>query len=336
MVACAGFVPGTGQTTLQAEADAVSAAIAAAGAQWTAGITSIARLSAAERLLRSGTILRSPTPEERMSVPVGLTPPAFDWRQKDGADWTSPIRDQGACGSCWDFSAIGVFEALLNIGAANPAYDVNLSEQYILSCCPDCGSCQGGWPSMALEFCRTTGAVTEACLPYSANDTVPCGSACVETPQQIGAWGYLSADVSQIKQAIYSYGPVSACFEVYGDFAYYTSGVYEHVYGGYEAGHAIVIVGWNDASQAWICKNSWGTDWGETIAGQPYTPGAGNGGWFRIRWGNCNIESYETTVATLTTFPTETVVVTVLDQNGLGVQDVEVWVECGSQYDPTP
>ena len=39
---------------------------------------------------------------------------------------------------------------------------------------------------------------------------------------------------------------------------------------------AIVLVGWNDAEQCWIVKNSWGPAWGMA-------------GYFKIKWGECNI-----------------------------------------------
>jgi cathepsin L len=28
--------------------------------------------------------------------------------------------------------------------------------------------------------------------------------------------------------------------------------------------HAVTLIGWNDAKQAWLIKNSWGTSWGDT------------------------------------------------------------------------
>ena len=54
---------------------------------------------------------------------------------------------------------------------------------------------------------------------------------------------------------------------------------HEHVWGEYVAGHAILIVGWDDMGQSWICKNSWGPLWGED-------------GYFRIKWGSCEIGTY--------------------------------------------
>jgi hypothetical protein len=50
---------------------------------------------------------------------------------------------------------------------------------------------------------------------------------------------------------------------VYSDFYNYVSGVYKHTSGSYVGDHAIIIIGYNDASQYFIVKNSWGTGWGE-------------------------------------------------------------------------
>merc|ERR1719199_1962096 len=47
-----------------------------------------------------------------------------------------------------------------------------------------------------------------------------------------------------IQKAIMEGGPVETAFTVYTDFANYVSGVYHHVSGGVEGGHAVRIVGW--------------------------------------------------------------------------------------------
>jgi hypothetical protein len=64
------------------------------------------------------------------------------------------------------------------------------------------------------------------------------------------------------------------------------------VWGVDEGGHAVLIVGWNDADSCWIVKNSWGTNWGETADFTPYSFGAGDGGYFRIKWGQCDFGGY--------------------------------------------
>jgi PGF-pre-PGF domain-containing protein len=58
--------------------------------------------------------------------------------------------------------------------------------------------------------------------------------------------------------------PTSDC-NTPGDFDLYTSGIYTHQYGNYVCGpHEISIVGYSDADQYWISKNSWGTGWGDS------------------------------------------------------------------------
>jgi hypothetical protein len=303
-------------------AQEIQQAIEAAGAEWTAGVTWVSRLSADEQAALCGDLYEEIPDEAKRRVPVraGALPTHFDWHDNLG-DWTSPIRNQGSCGSCWDFAATAIFESLLNIDAGNPALDPDLSEQYVLSCCSDCGSCGGGYSNRALDFYRTTGGVTEACLPYQADDSVPCGDACSETHVYLGEWAYIREDVETIKRAIYYYGPISASFEVYQDFSSYTGGIYEHVWGSYRGGHAISIVGWDHAEQYWICKNSWGASWGEV-------------GFFRIRWGECNIEGRRTVMATLGSWPNGVVNATVLDNTGTGLAGVDVYVD-GDWYGTT-
>jgi len=68
---------------------------------------------------------------------------------------------------------------------------------------------------------------------------------------------------------------------VYTDFLDYSGGIYEYTSGTHEGEHAIVIVGYGneDNIDYWICKNSWGENWGEN-------------GYFRIKFGECGIDSY--------------------------------------------
>lgn len=53
-------------------------------------------------------------------------------------------------------------------------------------------------------------------------------------------------------------GPLIVGIEVYEDFFYYSSGVYEHVTGEAEGGHAMKLVGWGreaDGDLYWILQN---------------------------------------------------------------------------------
>jgi len=84
-----------------------------------------------------------------------------------------------------------------------------------------------------------------------------------------------------IQKAIMAGGPVETAFTVYSDFANYVSGIYHHVSGSVEGGHAVRIVGWGveNGNKYWKVANSWNPYWGEK-------------GYFRIKRGNseCGIE----------------------------------------------
>jgi len=85
-----------------------------------------------------------------------------------------------------------------------------------------------------------------------------------------------------IQKAIMAGGPVETAFTVYTDFANYAGGIYSHVSGSVEGGHAVRMVGWgvDNGNKYWKVANSWNPYWGEK-------------GYFRIKCGNneCGIEN---------------------------------------------
>jgi len=220
------------------------------------------------------------TPDQRVEKPViapDQLPSSFDWRNKDGANWMTSVKDQGSCGSCVAFATIGAFESVIRIKENNPYLPVDLSEQHIFSC--GGGSCEGGWYiSAALDYLQEYGAPDEPCFPYQAADA-PCWESCddwQERAKKIRNWFWLS-DNRWILKGYLTRSPLIARMDIYEDFYYYSGGVYEHTWGDLEDGHAVVIVGYNDSESCWICKNSWGSSWGEN-------------GYFRIKYGECGIE----------------------------------------------
>jgi C1A family cysteine protease len=211
--------------------------------------------------------LQTVQPEALRAAPVSL-PSAWDWRNHNGV---SPVKDQGACGSCWAFGTVGTFESLLLI-QQNLLEDC--SEQHLVSCNTEGWGCNGGF--WAHDMLMDPGAVLEADFPYVASD-VPCGGP-YTYPYQLGGWTYVDGDnavppVELIKEAIYNYGPVCAAVFVGDFFQSYTGGIFDarepRPSGGCGCdgtppppNHAIMLVGWDDSEGVWILKNSWGTDWG--------------------------------------------------------------------------
>jgi len=194
-------------------------------------------------------------------------PAKWDWRAENGV---TRIKNQGACGSCWAFATVGSFESLLLI---KQSLDVDLSEQFLVSCNDNGWGCDGGFWAHAMLM--SPGAVLETDFPYAAAD-LACGGP-YTYPYQLNNWSYVDGDSDipsdeDLKQAIYSYGPVCAAVYVGDYFQGYSSGVFDieesRPSGFLCAGapkppnHAIMLVGWDDSQNAWILKNSWGEGWG--------------------------------------------------------------------------
>ena len=191
-------------------------------------------------------------------VPNCILPKKWDWRNVEGINWLPPIRNQGACGSCWAFSAVGTIEGTYNIEHNLPGANTDLSEQQLVSndgmCCGYCGDCGGGLPHLALNYVKSTGIVDEDCFRYAAR-TISC-NLCSDYSQrlvEIENYGPVPSDLDEIKRAIICRGPLSV-----GSFTWR---------------HAIVLVGYDDNSSVcrakynypgcWIIRNSWGpiTGW---------------------------------------------------------------------------
>lgn len=233
---------------------------------WEAGETSMSSLPKSARSSR----LSSARPKSgaksagRPLSPLLNTyiPGQLDWRNNAG-DWVTPVRDQLGCGGCWAFSALAVIEARINIELNDSNYNPDLSEQDVISC-NGLGNCNGGLETYALDYAKSNGVVRESCFPYQGGDGI-CSDKCPDWQNQTSKildYSMFSGP-SAIKQAISQYGPVTAYMAVYDDFYFYNHGVYKWAWGYFEGYHSIAVVGYNDAGKYWICKNSWGTGWGE-------------------------------------------------------------------------
>jgi|GEM_PF-968384 len=218
----------------------------------------------------------TPPPEDRPAAKLDL-PERFDWRDLEACP---PVRNQGACGSCWAFAAVGVVEsqALLKDGQV-----VDLAEQMSVDCDRAFGNhgCAGGYLDMAMIYLKNIGATMEAWYPYKQKD-FPFGACIGEPvgkPYKIRKFGSVTNQVESIKQAIYEHGPVGCSVAVDDLFQAYTSGIYDGP-GAAQTNHAVILVGWDDngGEGYWIMRNSWGPDWGEA-------------GYMRIRYGAALIGS---------------------------------------------
>lgn len=193
-------------------------------------------------------------------------PGTFDWRD-DGA--VTPAKDQGYCGSCWAFASVGALESKILMNGGD-VYDI--SEQQQISCNQFSDGCCGGYMT-ALRFWYNTSPLLETCTDYEDyNTSCPINSKarCNEFDDceslSYYTTGYYTVDtneVDEIKTSLDSDGPGYFSFAVYEDFyTFWDSGyngqVYTQFRGDYMGHHAVLLIGWNDTKQAWLCKNSWG------------------------------------------------------------------------------
>ncbi|HLE06941.1 MAG TPA: C1 family peptidase, partial [Candidatus Nanoarchaeia archaeon] len=234
-------------------------------ASWVAGETSISKLAVKPRLLTTRPLIDLEVPLLRGGFSRSLPLPSLNWSNVNSSDWVTPVKNQGSCGSCWIFSSVGVVESMVNIALNNPDFDVDLSEQEITSCYGDGFGCNGGFEVNALGYMQSNGIVSESCFPYAAtNATNYCLNKCSDSDLvKVTSYARINPSVSDIKQAINDYGPITVYLAVYTDFYFYLGGVYSHVWGGMEGFHSVMITGYDDVNGYWICKNSWGTGWGE-------------------------------------------------------------------------
>jgi len=195
--------------------------------------------------------------------------PAFNWRDRNKC---SVVKNQSMCGSCWAFTAAAVLESGWMIRNSR---ELDLSEQFIVDCAAsengDCGGCDGGWYGGVFDFFKDRkGAILENILPYRAADG-ECPSMAADSKVRVSTWGYVSGDggtpsVSEMKEALCKYGPLAATVLATDAFTAYVGGIFdikEKTNGPDDTNHAITIVGWDDSKNAYLVKNSWGSEWGE-------------------------------------------------------------------------
>jgi len=254
------------------EVNDAQSAIQEKGAKWIAGENDVSQLAPGVRRAKLGqipsanlmgmSVAASPTVQQAASLPSSI-----DWRNYNGGDYVTPVKDQGTCGSCWAFASVGALESVILTSSDQPGGSVDESEQILISC-SGAGSCAGGSVNAAAEFLRSTGDAPESYYPY-ADANGSCARALSGWQAQakkISSWSWIttqSASVNALRQGLATYGPLVTTMAVYTDFFYYSSGVYTYTSGTLEGYHAIVLIGYNDAGQYFIAKNSWGTIWGE-------------------------------------------------------------------------
>lgn len=174
--------------------------------------------------------------------------------------YTTAVKDQGYCGSCWAFSATEQIESdairlgLLNITDA-------LSPEQIVQCDSVDDGCDGGNTETAFEYVKTAGGIeTNDEYPYTSYYDVTGTCTAISSDFIVTVDEYYSIiDEVAMMSHIFSTGPISICLDA-STWSSYVSGIITTC--GLEVDHCVQAVGLNTEEGYWIVRNSWGTEWG--------------------------------------------------------------------------
>ena len=200
-------------------------------------------------------------------------PSYFNWRDIDGIDYTTPIKDQSPAPTCEAYGLCASLETIMQY-QMEELYEPDLSECHLYFYAG--GTYEAGYVDIvdAANYLIDIGVPDEGCFPdpHRAFD-YPFESlfGWENRTVKIQDWGWVNHDIESIKSALIEYGPLVICIRFWKDFFYYKGGVYKPRWGGRAGGHVVTIVGYDDSKECWIVKNSWGSRWGED-------------GWFRMAY----------------------------------------------------
>lgn len=235
------------------------------------------------------------------AVPMEEAAPAsLDWRNRWGWSWITSIRNQNGCGACWLFAAVALVEAMVRIEhCVWPWISEGDVHKGMGARC-----CDGGNVQNALNWIKGHGAADPGCFAWPVTaadcsvsgggapyDNVPYTPSFDRAGRSVRIPSYTEiGSIADQKKWLDTVGPIAINgFEVYTDFFSYGTGVYhkQAVLGTpphmtpnkLEGTHCMLVVGYDDSQSCWIVKNSWGAGWGQ-------------GGFCRIGYGECKIDSY--------------------------------------------
>ncbi|XP_066577467.1 cathepsin S [Amia ocellicauda] len=190
-------------------------------------------------------------------------PDAIDWRDKG---CVTEVKYQGACGSCWAFSAAGALEGQLKLKTGKL---VDLSPQNLVDCSSKYGNlgCNGGYIDDAFHYVQDNGGIdSDSSYPYTAADG-QCRYDVANRAANCSSYSSLpEGDENALKEALATIGPISVVIDATRpQFLLYKSGVYDDPSCTHNLNHAVLAVGYGtlDGKDFWLVKNSWGKSFGD-------------------------------------------------------------------------
>jgi len=215
-----------------------------------------------------------PQPKLAKNHTEGNMPAEFNWLNVSGVN--CPVKEQGLCGSCWAFAAIGAME-MQSVLAGNKF--VSLSSQQAVDCTDDSLGCCGGRSEDIFD--KTTEFIAEKDYPYVSsnwqNEYVSSSSSvepdckpfsCSVRGKEVavkvnGTDIFYAMTSAELKKQIWLYGPVAVSILAPESFDDYRDGIFTckgKTLNPQTDGHSVIAVGYGE--DYFMVRNSWGTWWG--------------------------------------------------------------------------
>ena len=254
-----------------------------ASARWVARQTPQFLLTELERVNLLGVVVDEAALSAAVAPNAEVSAPNFapevDWRNRNGNHVTK-VKDQKSCGSCVSFCTVATVESMASI---EHGQQLDLSEADLHFCSAHGANCGGWWPGNAYNVLKTRGVPDDACFPYASAFDGSGKPSCKTSPDRDARAVKITESTTLVsavdrKNWLTNVGPCCAVMYVFNDFFAYGGGVYHHVSGELAGLHCVEVIGYSEAEKCWICKNSWGTEWGD-------------GGFFKIAYGEAGIDN---------------------------------------------
>lgn len=198
---------------------------------------------------------------------------SFDWRNVNGKDYTTPVKDLGSCGVCYMFATAGCLESKFKMHFNRPDWNPDLSEMQMIQ--SGVGGCGYGLTDNAMIFAYTNGLVDDAECPfihaYPYPDLIwPLWEGWENRLYRIDEHPYYlnNPSAEAVKEAIKSFGPVVYRMNWNTDCYNRPSKSDWGNWQGQWPNHAVLIVGYQDDPEVesggyFIIENNEGTDFGD-------------------------------------------------------------------------
>lgn len=250
---------------------------------WKEGINKFSMLNTEEKRVSQG--LMSGAYPKHMAVKnyhrydetsATELPNSIDWRDYN---IITPVKDQGACGSCWAFAAAEIIESYV---AKKSGLLSTLSIQQMVSCssnpykCGGNGGCDGSISQLGWQYVIDFGGIySDYQYPYTSGYTNPGQSLNCSVISDRATPVAIISDYVDVPSnnydaainALANIGPLSVVVSA-DHWGAYETGIFNGCDLSTNAvlDHGVVLVGYGseNGQSYYLVRNSWGTEYGES------------------------------------------------------------------------